>query len=140
MSKRLHIILIIGGIALFTLMYFLQNVVVSAISIIAFIIAIYYGEKTKSQSTSITQGISNVQRTIGQLDNSVKELKSEFNGHPLTLLNKYESGTINLVETERLKTEVEKKQKEISDRDKVIAAGVVIGGLALLAYFLSKKD
>ena len=30
-------------------------------------------------------------------------------------------------------------QKAIEDRDKVITAGVVIGGLALLAYFLSKK-
>ena len=73
------------------------------------------------------------------MDSSLEEIKSELTGKALVLLDKLQQGNINLAETEKLKTDLERKQKAIEDRDKVITAGVVIGGLALLAYFLSKK-
>ena len=139
MVKKLVLLLAIVGIILSILAFLIQNIIVIGIAVVAFLIAIYYGEHTRAENQYIKTEITTIRGKVDNMDSSLEEIKSELTGKALVLLDKLQQGNINLAETEKLKTDLERKQKAIEDRDKVITAGVVIGGLALLAYFLSKK-
>ena len=140
MIRKFVLVLATAGIILSILAYFLQNIFATVIDIVAFILAVYYSEERKNQTKFMSQKITHIDSMVEKLDASTNTIKSEFTRAPLVLLNKFQTGDINLTHADKLRIELERKQKEINGRNKKIATDVVIGGLALLtAYFLLKK-
>ena len=139
MIKKLVWILIALAIILFILAYFFQIIVMVIIAVVSLIAAIYFYIQGNAQTDSTKQEIKKLEEKVDNLDASIQSLKPELSGSSLALINKLQSGDINLAETERLKAELEAKQKEINDKDALIAVGVVIAVLILIAYVLSEK-